>query len=459
MGNKQSSSVWLLEPSMKKDFRKSYEVVRELGKGPSGGTFLITHKTTKRPFACKSFRKCFLTRSDNLVNVRLLVDVMTRLADKGNIVKLHEACEDRRSVNLIMELCRGKELFDWVKDQAHYSEKTAANLFRQIVAVVRDCHSVGVMHRDLKPESFRFLSEEANSPLKAVDFGLSVFFQTGQIFKDPVGTKSYIAPEVILKKYGPEADIWSAGVILYVLLCGYPPFSGEDIYDAIIRGQLDFSKDPWPCVSESAKSLVRKMLQFDPRRRPTASELLENEWLREDGVASDDPLDITILSRMKTFQATNKLKRVALMVIAEKLSEEELKHLKKIFESLDSDQSGKISLEEMKSKLSSTMKEAEIKDLMEAADLDGDGMVDYSEFISGTIDINGIKLEDHFQTAFKYFDHDDSGHITMEELGRALKKYNMGDEESIKEIIAQVDTNNDGEINFEEFVAMMKKPT
>ncbi|ESQ55161.1 hypothetical protein EUTSA_v100267671mg, partial [Eutrema salsugineum] len=180
-------------------------------------------------------------------------------------------------------------------------------------------------------------------------------------------------------------------------------------------------------------------------------------WIRG-GEAPDKPIDSAVLSRMKQFRAMNKLKKLALKVIAESLSEEEIKGLKTMFANMDTDQSGTITYEELKTglaKLGSKLSEAEVKQLMEAADVDGNGTIDYIEFMSATMH-RYIDRDEHLFKAFQYFDKDNSGFITMDELESAMKEYDMGDEASIKEIIAEVDTDNDGRINYEEFCAMMR---
>ncbi|OVA01878.1 Protein kinase domain [Macleaya cordata] len=445
------------------DVRSTYIFGRELGRGQFGVTYLVTHKETKEQFACKSIATRKLINRDDIEDVRREVQIMHHLTGHRNIVELKGAYEDRHSVNLIMELCAGGELFDRIIAKGHYSERAAANLCRQMVTVVHYCHSMGVMHRDLKPENFLFLSGDEDSPLKTTDFGLSVFFKPGEVFKDLVGSAYYVAPEVLRRNYGVEADIWSAGVILYILLSGVPPFWGENeqgIFDAVLRGHIDFSSDPWPSISNSAKELVKKMLRADPRERLSAVEVLNHPWVREDGDASDKPIDIAVLTRMKQFRAMNKLKKVALKVIAENLSEEEIMGLKEMFKSMDTDNSGTITFEELKAglpKLGTRLSESEVRQLMEAADVDGNGTIDYIEFITATMHMNRMEKEEHLYTAFEYFDKDKSGYITMDELEQALTKYNMGDKKTIKEIIAEVDTDHDGKINYDEFVAMMRK--
>ncbi|KAL9242908.1 hypothetical protein vseg_016865 [Gypsophila vaccaria] len=443
--------------------RSSYIFGRELGRGQFGVTYLVTHKETKQLRACKSIATRKLVNQDDVDDVRREVQIMHHLTGHRNIVELHGAYEDRHAVHLVMELCEGGELFDRIITKGHYSERAAAKLFREIVTVVYNCHSMGVMHRDLKPENFLFLSSGDDSPLKAIDFGLSVFFKPGEVFQDLVGSAYYVAPEVLRRSYSAEADIWSAGVILYILLSGVPPFWGESeqgIFDSILMGHLDFSSEPWPSISSSAKDLVKKMLRQDPKERLSALEALNHPWMREDGDVSDKPIDIAVLTRMKQFRAMNKLKKVALRVIAENLSEEEIMGLKEMFKSIDTDGSGTITYEELKAglpKLGTKLSESEVRQLMEAADVDGSGTIDYMEFITATMHMNRMEKEEHLYKAFKYFDKDNSGYITMEELEHALKKFNMGDEKTIREIIAEVDTDHDGKIDYDEFVAMMKK--
>ncbi|KAG8069178.1 hypothetical protein GUJ93_ZPchr0005g15653 [Zizania palustris] len=430
------------------DVRATYTFGRELGRGQFGVTYLATHKPTGRRYACKSIAARKLARKDDVDDVRREVQIMHHLTGHRNIVELRGAYEDRHSVNLVMELCEGGELFDRIIARGHYSERAAAALCREIVSVVHSCHSMGVMHRDLKPENFLFLNKREDSPLKATDFGLSVFFKPGEQFRDLVGSAYYVAPEVLKRHYGAEADIWSAGVILYILLSGVPPFWAENedgIFDAVLQGYIDFSSEPWPSISSGAKDLVKRMLRQDPKERLTAAEILNHPWIREDGEAPDKPLDITVISRMKQFRAMNKLKKVALKVVAENLSEEEIVGLREMFKSLDTDNSGTITLEELRAglpKLGTKISESEIRQLMEAADVDGDGTIDYVEFISATMHVNRLEKEDHIYKAFEYFDKDHSGFITVDELEEALKKYDMGDEATIKEIIAEVDTDH-----------------
>ncbi|CAI0548764.1 unnamed protein product [Linum tenue] len=446
------------------DVKSTYSIGKELGRGQFGVTHLCTHKASGEQLACKTIAKRKLVNKEDLEDVRREVQIMHHLTGQPNIVELKGAYEDKHSVHLVMELCAGGELFDRIIAKGHYTERAAASLLRTIVQIVYTCHSMGVIHRDLKPENFLLLSKDESSPLKATDFGLSVFYKpAGEVFKDIVGSAYYIAPEVLKRKYGPEADIWSVGVMLYILLCGVPPFWAESehgIFNAILRGHVDFTSDPWPSISPPAKDLVRKMLNSDPKQRLTASQVLNHPWIQVDGEAPDIPLDNAVLGRLKQFKAMNKFKKVALRVIAGCLSEEEIMGLKEMFKGMDTDNSGTITLEELKqglAKQGTKLSEAEVKQLMEAADADGNGTIDYDEFITATMHLNRMDREEHLYTAFQHFDKDNSGYITTEELQQALIEFGINDDKELKDILSEVDSDNDGRINYDEFVAMMRK--
>ncbi|KAL3508485.1 hypothetical protein ACH5RR_027886 [Cinchona calisaya] len=443
------------------DIKLHYTLGKELGRGQFGVTYLCTDIATGRQYACKSISKKKLVTKSDKEDMRREIQIMQHLSGQPNIVEFKGAYEDKHSVHLVLELCAGGELFDRIIAKGHYSERAAASICRVIVNVVHVCHFMGVMHRDLKPENFLLSDKSENAALKATDFGLSVFIEKGKVYKDVVGSAYYVAPEVLRRRYGKEADIWSAGVMLYILLSGVPPFWAETergIFDAVLKGYVDFESQPWPSISSSAKDLVRKMLTQDPKKRITATQVLEHPWMKA-GEASDKPIDSAVLSRMKQFRAMNKLKKLALKVIAESLSAEEIQGLKAMFQNMDTDNNGTITYEELKSglaRLGSKLTEAEVKQLMEAADVDGNGTIDYIEFIAATMHKHKLEREENLYTAFQYFDKDNSGFITRDELESAMQEYGMGDPATIKEIISEVDTDNDGRINYEEFCTMMR---
>ncbi|KAK1411875.1 hypothetical protein QVD17_32703 [Tagetes erecta] len=439
-----------------------YMLGKKLGNGQFGTTYLCVEKATSKQFACKSIAKRKLLTDDDVIDVKREIEIMHHLSGHPNVVSIKGAYEDAISVYLVMELCAGGELFDRIIDKSYYSEQKAADLAKTIVSVIEGCHSLGVMHRDLKPENFLFVDEDEDSLMKIIDFGLSCFFKPGEVFTDVVGSPYYVAPEVLLKYYGPEADIWSAGVIIYVLLCGVPPFyadTEEDIFEEVLHGKLDFNIDPWPNISESAKDLVKKMLVRDRKKRITAHEVLCHPWISVDGVAPDKPLDPAVLIHLTRFSAMNKLKKMAVRFIASKLSEEEIAGLKQMFKMIDVDNSGNITYEELKIGLKNfgtNLDESEIHDLMQAADIDNSGTIDYEEFVAATLHLNKVYKEDSIYAAFSYFDKDGSGYISLNEIQQSCKELGM-DDAQVEEIIKEADLNNDGQIDYNEFLAMMQK--
>ncbi|GJN11632.1 hypothetical protein PR202_ga29835 [Eleusine coracana subsp. coracana] len=340
-------------------------------------------------YACKSISKRKLTSKADREDIRREIQIMQHLSGQPNIVEFQGAYEDKSNVHVVMELCAGGELFDRIIAKGHYTERAAATICRAVVNVVNICHFMGVMHRDLKPENFLLATKEENAMLKATDFGLSVFIEE-------------------------ETE--------------------KGIFDAILHEEIDFESQPWPSISESAKDLVRKMLARDPKKRLTSAQVLQHPWLREGGEASDKPIDSA--------------------VIASNLNEEEIKGLKQMFMNMDTDNSGTITYEELKAglaKLGSKLSEAEVKQLMEAADVDGNGSIDYVEFITATMHRHKLERDEHLFKAFQYFDKDNSGFITRDELESALIEHEMGDASTIKDIISEVDTDNDGRINYRNF--------
>ncbi|KAL5210379.1 hypothetical protein ABZP36_006002 [Zizania latifolia] len=443
-----------------------YQLGGELGRGEFGVTHLATDRATRERLACKSIPKRRLRTAVDVADVRREVAIMASLPEHQALVRLRAAYEDAEAVHLVMELCDGGELFDRIVARGRYTERAAAAAARTVAEVVRACHAHGVMHRDLKPENFLYAGKSEDAQLKAIDFGLSVFFRPGERFREIVGSPYYMAPEVLRRDYGPEVDIWSAGVILYILLCGVPPFWAETeqgVARAILRGAVDLEREPWPRISRSAKSLVRQMLEMDPRKRLTAQQVLDHPWLHNASKAPNVPLGDVVRARLKQFSVMNRFKKKAMRVIAEHLSVEEVEVIKEMFALMDTDNNGRVTLQELKAgltKVGSKLAEPEMELLMEAADVDGNGYLDYGEFVAVTIHLQRLSNDAHLRTAFLFFDKDSSGYIERAELADALADDSgHADDAVLDHILQEVDTDKDGRISFEEFVAMMKAGT
>ncbi|PKI63096.1 hypothetical protein CRG98_016498 [Punica granatum] len=262
-----------------KDFDDHYVLGKLLGHGQFGYTYVATDKTTGDRFAVKKIDKNKMVLPIAVEDVKREVKILKALTGHENVVQFYDAFEDDSYVYIVMELCEGGELLDRIlaKKDSRYTEKDAAVVVRQMLKVAAECHLHGLVHRDMKPENFLFKSAREDSPLKATDFGLSDFIKPGKKFQDIVGSAYYVAPEVLKRKSGPESDVWSIGVITYILLCGRRPFwdkTEDGIFKEVLRNKPDFRRKPWPTITHSAKDFVKKLLVKDPRARLTAAQAL-----------------------------------------------------------------------------------------------------------------------------------------------------------------------------------------
>ncbi|CAN6807286.1 unnamed protein product [Brassica oleracea] len=444
-----------------------YELGKELGRGEFGVTHECIEINTRQRFACKRISKEKLRTEIDVEDVRREVEIMSCLPKHPNIVTFKEAFEDEDAVYLVMEICEGGELFDRIVARGHYTERAAASVTKTILEVVKVCHEHGVIHRDLKPENFLFSNGTETAQLKAIDFGLSINFKHGQRFNEIVGSPYYMAPEVLRRDYGPEIDVWSAGVILYILLCGVPPFwaeTEEGIAHAIVRGHIDFERDPWPKVSKEAKQLVKSMLDANPYSRLTVQEVLEHPWIQNAERAPNVNLGDNVRTNIQQFVLMNRFKKKVLRIVADNLPNEEIAAIVQMFETMDTDKNGHLTFEELRDglkNLGQVCPDGDVKMLMDAADTDGNGMLSCEEFVTLSIHLKRIGCDEHLQEAFKYFDKNGNGFIELDELKEALfdDKLGQGSDQWIKDIFFDVDLNKDGRISFDEFKAMMKSGT
>ena len=256
------------------DVRVNYHIdTKELGHGHYGVVRKCMHRETGETYAIKSIRKSKVNKIEVLKReIEILKEVK-----HPHIIQLFDVYEDERYLHLITELCTGGELFDRIiaktqSAEGHFSEHDAAVLVRDILDAIRYCHDEKqIVHRDLKPENFLFLTPSEKAPIKIIDFGLSRYDDAHQgIMQTKVGTPYYVAPEVLRREYTKMCDIWSIGVITYILLCGYPPFYGDSdtqIFESVKVGRFDFPSPEWDDISDNAKAFVTEMLQKDPDKR------------------------------------------------------------------------------------------------------------------------------------------------------------------------------------------------
>merc|ERR1719487_1452513 len=290
-------------------------------------------------------------------------------------------------------------------------------------------HENHIMHRDLKPENFLFTTKESveKSLLKVIDFGLACKFSEGANLKTKAGTPYYVAPQVLAGKYDQSSDLWSLGVIMYVLLCGYPPFYGDTDADVLAKvrlGNFSFNAADWRSVSEDAKSLIRHLLKMNPRDRYSAEQALNHVWVRNKAPkAQNVSLQNSLVENLRGFRSQNKLKKAALHVIASQLGESQIKALRDTFMRLDGNGDGLLTSAEMREGLQACgLKEipADLQQILQEVDSDGNGVIDYTEFLAATLDKKVYMAEDVCWQPFRIFDRNGDGKIDKKEIAHII---------------------------------------
>ncbi|CAK0783368.1 hypothetical protein CVIRNUC_006567 [Coccomyxa viridis] len=321
-------------------FLEKYDLGEELGRGGFGIVRVVTHKQTQKQYAAKSVKKLLQVpnlpiqrQAAHLTNVKREVSVLYRLRGTLNVVNFIEALEDDEDVHIIMELCTGGPLAHSLA-RRHYSERTVASYMRAVLRTLAQCHSHRILHRDIKPSNFMLLNNSDRAPLKAIDFGLAVFFEPSQLPRTDLGlegTPWFLAPENLDSEFYPASDLWSAGVMAFQLLSGFMPFDDRrsrgspalsQIWKSILTEEPDFGSSAWRDVSDSAKDLVRLLLNKDPKQRPTAKEALNHAWLSGGDSAErarGKPLQETVVQRIQRFNQANVLRRTIFELIAQEL--------------------------------------------------------------------------------------------------------------------------------------------
>lgn len=273
--------------SKEKSIKANYQFKEKVGSGSFATVKRVVRNSDKKEFACKIIQKTKLN-PEELAVVHDEVEIMQKVEHK-HCVQLHEIYETNQKLYMVMDLLTGGELFDRIVSKGSYSEAEAAAVVTIVAEGLQYLHSNGIVHRDLKPENLIYERDEQGALLKITDFGLAKFRARDMALSTACGTPGYVAPEVLEgKQYGKEVDLWSLGVILYILLCGFPPFYDEStagLYRQIKNGQYDFPDPYWTEISDDAKEVVRGLLTVDPAKRYTPATLLKNAWVS--GNASD----------------------------------------------------------------------------------------------------------------------------------------------------------------------------
>jgi len=318
----------------------------------------------------------------------------------------------------------------------------------------------------------------SKNSIKVIDFGIAGRFhhkaseqdQYVPCLRTMAGTAYYVAPEVLTAKYSEKCDVWSSGVILYILLSGTPPFGGHDdneIMAAVKKGVIDYNIEELQKISKDAKNLIKQMCQMDPKKRLSAGQSLNSTWVQQKSVSKQaEPLSGGFLKKLKGFSSVNRFKKAALNIIAHRMEDSQIAKLRETFSSLDENGDGQLTLAEMQKACSASGlgNVDDMKRLFAGLDVDNSGSIGYSEFLAGMIDQKNYLREELCWEAFRTFDQDGSGEIDFEELKMMLKNQNLdsgmqsGDMD-VEALFADADKNGDGKISFDEFMIMLRSGT
>ena len=438
-----------------------YIILKDLGHGSYGQVKKVKHKKMNEVRAMKITNK-------KSVSSKYEIEILRKISHP-NITNIFEIFEDSKKYYIIMEFLEGGELFDAITSIGSFSEESACQIMKQILSAIFYLHSSNIVHRDLKPENIMLLQKPQNDNyhIKLIDFGTAKEFKPGKKMCKFIGTSYYIAPEVLKERYDEKCDVWSCGIILYILLCGYPPFNGNtnvEIFQAIQNQNPIFTGEEWEDITSEAKDLIKLMLKKNPNERWSAEQCLKHKWFKmlEDNENKKDKsnfklIQMNAINHMTQFVSENRFKQAVLQFISTQFNlQKEEGDLREIFKSMDISGTGQISKKEFCDKLIELYGENDGKNIasniFNNLDMDGSGKISYNEFLSAMISSKKVVTEERLEKAFNIMDKDGSGKLSVDEI----KNIFGGSEEQWKKVINEVDLNKDGEVDFAEFKIMME---
>mmetsp|Transcript_6795 Transcript_6795/g.12562 ORF Transcript_6795/g.12562 Transcript_6795/m.12562 type:complete len:585 (+) Transcript_6795:392-2146(+) len=468
------------EPSI----NELYEVGEELGKGAFSTVYKATHRETGEVFAIKIIQLGKFNPEERHRQEKILdneITIMRRIndqcEDKTNLIQIKDVVREPSRLAIVMEILEGRELFDRIVQRQRYTEADAAELLRTIATAVRTLHKAGILHRDLKPENLVFTDDSDHAQVKLTDFGLATVSGWPDVHQTVVGTPNYVAPEVVSVEprgpfYGPPCDVWSMGVILYILLVGYPPFYNDNVrklFQQIRHGAYEFHREQWEGISPEAKELVSRMLTVDPRKRITIDGVLEHPWManapRSELASTLEKMgQLTLKRRFKAaalaivwgsqLRLRRKIVDLVQNTVANVFTFGELERIHATFEMHTDSQDlmNKQSFTEAMMKLG--FERIPVDRMFELSDKNGDNMLDYKEFLAVLASLRGLD-DSSLQYCFKIYDTENTGFISKANVTKVLRclvpTENISLTNQLTAIFEQLDTNNDGAISWEEF--------
>ena len=449
---------------------QKYKIISKLGDGSYGIVYLAVNIITKQNVAMKKIDKVKENAIDDM-EIKNEIEILKKL-DHPNIVKIIEFFSTPKAYYIITDFCGCGELYNQIKHQ--YTEGQLAVLFYQVLSGLYYLHTKNIVHRDLKLENILISEIEKDNNtnekyfwVKIIDFGTAKIFEKNKNEKAVVGSSYYIAPEVLHKNYNEKCDTWSVGVILYMLIVGRAPFDGksdDEIIENIEKGEFNSKHPKMLNSSDEVQDLVKKLLEVNVKKRLSPSEALKHPWFKKFNGKSlysniDKKTIIIYLNRLRKFEINSKFQQMVLAFIVHNIpNNNESKDILKIFRMFNVNDDGKLTKKELFDGLIKYFNEEEIKkeieDIFLLLDGANRGFIEYEEFLRATLEQKTLLSNENLTYAFNFFDGDGCGKISVEKI----KKFFINDkvsEDVFRSIFHEIDTNEDGEIDYEEFKDMM----
>jgi calcium-dependent protein kinase len=437
-----------------------YEIGDELlGQGTFGVVFSATSSVTSEEVAIKVIP----TEDMDADKFNFLFNEVENCLhlDHPNICRVFEVYEDEQSLQIVMEKCTGDDLFTHLTSHQRYNEGDAARAMKQMMEAINYCHTHRLCHRDLKLDNWVYKEETPGALLKLIDFGFSRVID-GERMTAQLGSCYYVAPEILnAPEYDWRCDLWSLGVVAYMLLTGSPPFWGttnSEVFQKVKQYTPDLADDFWLKTSPLAKDFVLKLLQKNPCDRPSAQEMVKHPWLPHDmheGNVCATHIDRQVLVNMSDFAHYTAVKRTALALIAAHYSHAEVSQLKEQFRQLDFKMNGTIRIDEMTAVLGRElgMQEKEATQIFERIDCFGEDEISYTEFLAAAVQAKDLLQERYMQEAFSWFDRDGDGFISLEDMRTVYGENVEGSPTS--DVLRVLDYKGQGKVDIEEWRAYL----